>query len=299
MRQFCVLFILYFLISSSLFAQFPLLGSGAKHFDQFDGKTLSVVLTGDSKMDETLRSSFSEHWNFSEVEFITSEEMANAITDADKYFFLSVVVSTSTEGEVLNSTRTNKYLIISRGGYKNLDKVDKRKWLFALPMDFHNDEQLIPAMAYRIEPCIKLMNDAMTIIKNEKIRISSGPAGVKFMSEEFSKNFSRLQNKTLLINKSMVRNPDKKLLELSVRHRKSATEAEIREVYPYAIEIVPKSEIEKAISENPGEKAVLISLSFVNQITMIFDTETLETLYYTYNKSGISLRKKDYKNFPL
>jgi len=297
--RFSVTLILALLLSVPSFGQFPLLGFGSKHFDNMEGKTLSVIVSGNSVMDENLRSSFSEHWNFSKVEFISPEEMAHSITDENKYFFLSVNVSTTTEGQVLNSTRTNKYLIITRGGYKSIDKVDKRKWLFALPMDFFNDEQMIPDMSYRIEPCIKLMNDAMTTIRNEKIKIKSGPDGVKFMSNEFSKNFSRLKDKTLLINKSMVRREDASYLDLSVRHRKSATEAEIREVYPYAIEVVDKSEIESAISKNRKESAVLISLSFVNQITMIFDTETLETLYYTFNKSGLSLNKKDYKKFPL
>lgn len=297
--RFSVSFILGLLLSIPSFGQFPLMGFGSKHFDNLDGKTLSVVVSGNSVMDENLRSSFSDHWNFSDVEFISPEEMAYGITDENKYFFLSVNVSTTMEGQVLNSTRTNKYLIITRGGYKSIDKVDKRKWVFALPMDFFNDEQMIPDMAYRIKPCIKLMNDAMTTIRNEKIKIKSGPDGVKFMSKEYSKNFSRLKDKTLLINKSMVRSENTSYLDLSVRHRKSATEAEIREVYPYAIEVVDKSEIESAISNNRKERAVLISLSFVNQITMIFDTESLETLYYTFNKSGLSLKKKDYKKFPL
>ncbi len=290
--------VLFAIITLSGFAQFPLQGAGEKDFQALFTSKVYVTKTGDSNMDKAMENAFKNYWKITDYEMISGGDLEEMIQDESKFFLASVEVTLESSNSTIKD-RTNKYLILTRGGYKNIDKVKAQNWIFALPMDIWGAESEITDMAYRIEPTIKMMNNAIQSIKTTEAKVSAGKSAANFMEELYAGKSVLLKGKTLLINESHVKpegwKPQSFVLNADeVIYRSSATKSEIEEVYPNKFEIVDKQTFSESIANHRAGTAVVIPVAFSNLIFYVIDTETYECLYYGFQTSGLSLKSKSY-----
>lgn len=294
-------FILLF-TTISLFAQYPTQGAKDKDFQELFNSKVYVVKTGDETMDKATETAFSEYWKITGFEMISSAQLADMVSDESKYFFFNVEVKTETTSSIMTTNRTSKYFVLSRGGYKNIEKIKMQNWLFGFPEDSWNQESDATDMAYRMEPNIKLMNEVIKTIKDTDAKVSFGKSAAEYMTEQYSGKLSELKNKTLLINQSNVQpegwKPDRKNEssgEILVT-KGSPTANEIKEDYPYKFEVVSSADFKDAFKNHRSGTAAVIQVAFTNFLYYIIDTETYDCLGFGYKTMGYSLKGKDYKD---
>lgn len=283
------------------FAQFPMQGAKDKDFQELFNSKLYVPESGDANMDKATENALKEYWKITDFEMIPQASIADMIQDESKYFLVDIEVKIETTGQSISKTTTNRYLVLTRGGYKSIDKIKMQNWIFALPMDYWGNEYDVIDMAYRMGPNVKIMNDAIGYIKSNDVKVSAGKSAADFMEELYSGKSSVLKDKKLLLFESHVQ-PEGfkpagfKLTSEEMIFRSSATEKEIDEVYPYDFQVVDKGTIEDAIANHREGTAVLIPVAFSNFIYLIIDTETYDCLFYGFQISGLSTKSKSFKS---
>lgn len=298
MKNKIIVTLLLSFITVTGFAQFPLQGAGDKDFDALFTSKVYVTATGDSNMDKAMENAFKNYWKVTDSEMISGNDLEEMIQDDSKFFVTAVKVTLENSNPTMKN-RTNKYLILTRGGYKNIDKVKAQNWIFSLPMDIWGAEGEITDMAYRMGPTIKMMNDAIQSIKSTGAKISAGKSAANYMEALYAGKSSLLKDKTLLINESHVQPEGWKpkgfmLTSEEMIFRASATKAEIEAAYPNKFEIVDNTTFNESIANHSAGNAVVIPVAFSNLIYFVIDTETYDCLYYGFQVSGLSLKAKAY-----
>jgi len=293
--------LLFVALTVSGFAQFPMQGAKDKDFQELFNSKLYVPESGDAAMDKATESALKEYWKISEFEMIPQSGLAEMIQDESKFFLVPVEVKVETTGQAIRKNTTNYYLVLTRGGYKSIDKVKMQNWVFAFPMDIYGREIEVSDMAYRMGPNIKMMNNAIQTIKSKDENVSAGKSAAKFMEELYAGKSTALKDKKLLVFESHVQpegwKPEKFVLTPEeVIYRASATEKEIDEDYPYEFQVVDEGTIEEAIASHQSGTAVLIPVAFSNFIYLVIDTETYDCLYYGFQVSGLSTKSKSFAN---
>lgn len=290
--------LLLVLITMSGFAQFPLKGANKKDFQALFNSKVYIVKSGDTEMDRNTEAAFREYWKVTDYEMIPPDDLEEMIKDESKYFMLSI--KRTVEDRSLSTFRVNKYFILTRGGYKSLEKINSYKWIFAFPMDIWGSESEISDMAYRMGINVKMMNETIQAIKTKEAKVKAGKSARDFMIDLYSGKAEALKDKTLLINESHVRPEDFKpagfkLTHDELVHRASATETEIKESYPYKFEVVDSTTYYDAIANHRPGTAVVIPVASANLIYCLIDTETYDCLFYGYQTLGLSLKSKSYE----
>lgn len=272
-------------------AQTPIYGANKKHFNDFKDRPLQVLLTGDKTFDTALVNALDEHWTFSEVNLRAGDPDLEDDFLNDEYYFLTTITVT------VDGVMRSKYLSVVRGGKQPGGNLNPRRSIFMIPVNTVHERQLT-ATAWRIAPAIKLTNDAMTKIREDKQAISSAPIGIKYMNKTYTENRGKLENKTLLIDENYVQ-PDnfqasRGRLDSRIL-KKSLTAGEVAEIYPYRFEVVSQNELGKAIAEKRKDTAVLIPVNDAVFTAIVYDTETYEVLYYSAEPKKFTLTKKFFK----
>lgn len=272
-------------------AQTPAYGANKKHFNDFKDRPLQVLLTGDDTFDRALVNALDEHWTFSEVKLRGGDpDLEDDFMNDDYYFLTTITVS-------VDGIMRSKYFTVVRGGKQPGGNLNPRRAIFMTPVNTVTEINL-PAMAWRIAPVIKFMNDAMTKIREDKKGISSVKEGIKYMNKTYTENRGKLENKTLLIHDYYIQpdgydgnrfSPDYRI------KKKSLTAGEVGEIYPYRFEVASQREMAEAIAEKRKDTAVLIPVNDNVFTAIVYDTETYEVLFYSADPGRITPTKKFYK----
>ncbi len=272
-------------------AQTPIYGANKKHFNDFKDRPLQVLLTGNDAFDRALVNALDEHWTFSEVKLRGGDpDLEDDFLNEDYYFLTTITVT-------VDGVMRSKYFSVVRGGKQPGGNLNPRRSIFMTPVNTVYEREL-PAMAWRIAPVIKLMNDAMTKIREDNQAISSAPVGIKYMNKTYVENRGKLENKTLLIDENYIQpdgydgnrfSPDYRI------KKKSLTAGEVGEIYPYRFEVASQREMAEAIAEKRKDTAVLIPVNDSVFTAIVYDTETYEVLYYSAEPKKFTLTKKFFK----
>jgi len=94
-----------------------------------------------------------------------------------------------------------------------------------------------------------------------------------------------LKTKTLLVNENLLKNENYK--------KKISLTAEVLKAYKYNYKVVPQSEIEEAIKNKDKQYCYLCPVFESNKNIFIYNLETGETIYGTYERKGMEVTKED------
>ncbi len=289
------------LAHSSLFAQIPSTGAENWNFTEFLKTDLNVVLTGNKDVDEPLKSAFDEFWKLNAVHFITQEEFDDSVRDRSKFFFAPFKVTTQRidgETEKVEHERIDFTWALTSGGWTKPDDISPIYYMYVILVSRFHDETIY-SMSYRFNAQIKLMNDAMTKIRDEKAKISSSSDGMKFM-ERYFVNPQELKRMKLLIDEGIVQPEDFNKSESYsqnqlLTYKASAGLEEIQKAYPYNFEVVSQERIRQALDEREEGVAVISCVAFTNRVIHIFEASTLDCIYFKADVMGLSMKGKHYK----
>jgi hypothetical protein len=198
-----------------------------------------VLLDNDPVYNEAIKNAMDQCWKVSEFKFTDEQWYKNHITDKFVSFLIPI-------------NRSGRKLAIFNGGNSNIEAFMPGDFValgdFNLPFRSKANE------TYRMMHVIQSMNSAI----EQRL---SGDQTYKELMASLNQKSKELQNKTLLIDSQFVTDSNTdELME------------EIKTLYPYSIQFVETSYIQKMIHDRSPDHAYLVAMRY------IMDTEKGEVL---------------------
>jgi hypothetical protein len=122
---------------------------------------------------------------------------------------------------------------------------------------------------YRLPHIVAQLNASLNLVNDNDIEGGTMEAVFEKMDQEYVKNATDLQNKTLLID------ADYTVLKITSMD-------DFAKKYGYAYEVVPKETIEAAIRNKDNSKAYLVSAVNEYKISTVTDCSTGKILYASF-----------------
>jgi hypothetical protein len=214
-----------------------------------------VLYDNDPVYNDAIKNAMEQCWKVSEYRFTDEQWYKKHITDK----FVSFLVPIN---------RSGRKLAIFNGGNANIEAFMPGDFValgdFNLPFHSKANE------TYRMMHVIQSMNSAI----DQRL---SGDQTYKDLMASLNRNSQELQNKTLLIDSQFVTDTNTDVLL-----------KEIKTLYPYSIQVVETSYIQKMIHDRSPDHAYLVAMRY------IMDTEKGEVL--TALESNSPNLKKAFKN---
>jgi len=214
-----------------------------------------VLFDNDPDYNEAIKSAMEHCWKVTEFRFTDEQWYKKHITDKFASFLVPI-------------NRSGRKLAIFNGGNANIEAFMPGDFValgdFNLPFRSKANE------TYRMMHVVQSMNSAI----EQRL---SGDQTYKDLMASLNKKSQELQNKTLLIDSQFITDSDTDILL-----------DEIKTMYPYPIQIVDTSYIQKMIHDSSPDHAYLVAMRY------IMDTEK-GTVLSALDSNSPNL-KKTFKN---
>jgi hypothetical protein len=214
-----------------------------------------VLFDNDPDYNEAIKSAMEHCWKVTEFRFTDEQWYKKHITDKFASFLVPI-------------NRSGRKLAIFNGGNANIEAFMPGDFValgdFNLPFRSKANE------TYRMMHVVQSMNSAI----EQRL---SGDQTYKDLMASLNKKSQELQNKTLLIDSQFITDSDTDILL-----------DEIKTMYPYPIQIVDTSYIQKMIHDRSPDHAYLVAMRY------IMDTEK-GTVLSALDSNSPNL-KKTFKN---
>ena len=194
----------------------------------FLNSTLYVPITGYKEFDEALQSAFKKYWK------ITPYKMANEA----EYSAL----------EKENKKRKGKQSFLFELSYSSFS-ITRTSYVSTFYQgtegyDFYDKTKKFNHAKYRIDYVVKLMNDAITLVKNNKLGPAPGNSTLSSpLRDELCKLFS--ENAKVIKDKTLILNRDMKFLRTEIYDEKI-----FAKYYPYSYKFVSEDEFNRHEAPN-------------------------------------------------
>lgn len=284
MKAFKSIFVLFFsLLFTYSSAQLSASAFDSEDIELFNKSKTYYVLSGHQEFDSTVLAGLSTYWKHNKCDTMSYAQFEKNISNPSYSFMMLIKIDIIKEkrdqsGRVISSTTdTYHYFGVFCGGKKNIEKYVYSDMVAYCPINYLGDEKPMTNSSYRVPIMLKNLNDAIDIVKNEKMKGNSLKM-VNQLKDYYQAKSKIMKEKTLLVNTDL-------LVDL--------TEAEFKEEYPYKIEFCKKEKILEVMNKKSKDYLIYQPAVTVNKAVMVFDAESYECVYFNTDALRLKIKKGD------
>ncbi|MFY9310029.1 MAG: hypothetical protein WAQ28_13365 [Bacteroidia bacterium] len=244
----------------------------------FLNSTLYVPITGYKEFDEALQSAFKKYWK------ITPYKMANEA----EYSAL----------EKENKKRKGKQSFLFELSYSSFS-ITRTSYVSTFYQgtegyDFYDKTKKFNHAKYRIDYVVKLMNDAITLVKNNKLGPAPGNSTLSSpLRDELCKLFS--ENAKVIKDKTLILNRDMKFLRTEIYDEKI-----FAKYYPYSYKFVSEDEFNDILKGEQKEYVCFIpsynlddEVNKISAYEFVYEPATRSVIYLWFTRGFNKHIKKE------
>ncbi|MCB0510126.1 MAG: hypothetical protein H6579_01925 [Chitinophagales bacterium] len=266
------LLLLFSILALSTSAQYSPLLNGKISCARFFKTTTYIVLSDSEKFNQELREAAASEWKLTPTHFIPADSLEYFIQDpALSFVYLN-------RYPVRGEKREVYALALFNGGFASM-KFFLNSTLAYVSADDFDFEKSSEDLSYRAASMLLSLQQIISGISNEDLKAKDEIKMTEALSNFLNEKAGLLKEKTLLVEK---RYSLGKIVDY----------AEVEKKYPYAIQLVSKEEIEKALKSKESDKAVLISAYNLYKTNMVIDCANLELIYAELEQQDLQQSKR-------
>lgn len=271
-----IFFLLTLTFSIAGTAQFSALDYKSKEFAQFKASKMHVVLSGDKKYDEEIKTVMNELWKVTPFDFIGPNEVDAKISEKESSFMLLLKIETG------KPNQNYHYLSIINGGQKKITRYAYADLISYCPINFYQNENNLSSCYFRLRNMIQSMIMSMDIVQKNDIKGNTKKI-VDGLQEVYNTKAPKIKERTLLFCEDMI--------------GPKLSKADLAGLYPNKFEICSKEKIAKAIKDKSTEYYYFQPAITLNKSMFVFDPATGEVMYFDYNMMGLNINKGNIEDF--
>lgn len=265
-----IIFLFALICSLAANAQLSAVDYKSEEYSQFKASKTYVVLSGDKKFDEEIKSAMNDLWKVTPFSFIGGKEFETKITDKSASFITLVVIDGAKAGQNYH------YLALINGGKKKLSKYEYQDMLAYCPLNFFGNEFKLVTSNYRVRNMIESMILSMDLVQKNDIRGNSAKI-VKGLQEVYNTRAPKIKERTLLFCEESL--------------GKKVTKADIAGIYPHKFEMCSREKLEQVIKDKSTEYYYYQPAITLNKSMFVFDPSNGEVVYFDYQMMGLNINK--------
>lgn len=231
--------------------------------------TKTYVVLSDNPMAEynfEIRDAIEKFWDITEYEFIEHKEFAEKSVDSNASFLYLATVSFEKD----KSQTRYEFLCLSLGGpdHKSIDELHD---ITNVPLSYYGVDE--DEYTYKLGLLVRFMQEHVELITEDPKIVSQN------VFQYYNDNMGSMKGKTLYVTEED--------LPFDL-----ATEAKVREVYPYKFYIVDREKIKELIMEEDENAVILHKVGPQSKIIhdrvykILMGASDANFYYYNYHKSG-------------
>ena len=265
-----VLLLVALFLFKNINAQLSAVGFKSDEFATFKGSKTYCLKTGNQKYDEAIASAMSESWKITPFEFVSEVDLKVKIKDKSASFLCPILIGEPNHGY--------HYLALFNGGRKSVSNYAYDDLVAYSPINKFVDEAELTDCSWRIRNMIESMVLGLEIVQKNNIDGNSLKM-VNQLRDYYNKKSPQIKSRTLLISET----------SMGYKFKKS----DIPAVYPFKVEVCPRSKIEKAINDKSKDYYYLQPGITLNKSIFVIDPSNGEVLYFNYDTMGLNVTKKN------
>lgn len=278
MKKISSLFILLCIICNSVtFSQNSFTSYDSEMFLNFFNTTTYVQLSGDVSIDEKIKKTLNEKWNFTKIKYVNTDSLPQKLNATESMLLIETIEITRTSTNPKIPTKINYFtnLCIRMSG--DIDSVNMTNVISSVPLFCDGNEERkakecsFQEVDYKIEILLNQLIEVITFTKEDKISSSY---------TWYSRYINQFNKKCL---KTCSFNQSKKLLICEDIFNDNFTKKDFECKFPF--EIVDRETYKQKIQFNKPDYIVLLSgIDFYNSFVLsLYDLELNKTLYIDCN----------------
>lgn len=253
------LLLVFQLIALCSYSQYSSLLNGKVSCARFLKSTTYIVLSESEEFNQELINAANTQWTLTPTHFIPEDSLEFFIQDPSLSFMYLYRYPVRGEKRELYA------LALFNGGFSSL-KFYLNSTLAYVSADDLGFEKSSKDLSYRAASMLVSLQQIISGISNQDIKAKDEIKMTEELSNFINAKAGILKGKTLLVEK---RYSLGKIVDYS----------EVEKKYPFSLQLASKDEIVKALKNNDGDKAVLISAQSLYKTNMVIDCANLELIY--------------------
>src|SRR5688572_27380211 len=239
--------------------------------------TTVVAITGNEKFDANLKAGMDKFWELTEYEFLPIADVKKLISDKTKSIIMPLQIS------ITDNVSTQIYPLLGFfiGGQANMSKYGYEQLVAYAPIDNFANESTVEKSYFRASHFPQFFQKYVEIVVSGELDLACERK--RWGAEQiYNKNQNNMKGKTMLIEKSLLKN---------------VSEKDVAKYFTTKYEIVTKEKLEQDILEGRENACYLMPVFTRHKLIFVVDCENGDILFNTYDTYGIGLKKADLKQF--
>jgi hypothetical protein len=236
--------------------------------------TKTYVVLNDNPLSDynfEIEDAIKKHWTITDYEFLPHDDFAEKSLDANASFLYVAAVSFEKD----KSRNRYMFLCLSLGGPDH-ENIDELKDITNLPLSYHGVDE--DRYTYKLGTLVRFMQNHVQLLISDPDLVSQN------VYQHYNENMGDLSTRTLYLVEDEI-------------ERTIASESSLREIYPYAVNIVTREEIKDLIMEG-DENAVFLHKvgpegKKMNARVYKVLIGAADAQFYYYNYHKVSAKKPD------
>lgn len=280
-RKAFIFFILLF-VSINVHSQLSASGYNSDDMEAFFKTKTFYVKSGNARFDSLAIAGLEKYWKQTKYDTMSHENFEKNISNPAYSFMMLIQIEVITEKKDQNGLVVSRYsdyyhyFGIFCGGKKKIEKYVYSDMVAYCPLNFRMNEKPMAASAFRVQPMIHNLNEAITIVKEKQFRGNSLKMVNQFKDFYMSRS-KILKEKTLLVDTDL-------LVDI--------TKDEFDKAYPFKVEFCNREKIEKALADKDEKYLIYQPGVTMNKSVMVFDASTYDCVFFNTDMK-LKIKKDD------